>query len=272
MEVEDLKAKALFVRKRILELGKLVGNNGAHFGSSLSLTDILVGIYGTVFENKLHHKNDPHRDRFILSKGHGALGYFCVLEAFGYLTEKQTFTFEQNGSDFFAHAHKELNNGIEYSGGSLGLGVPFATGIALANRFKKIRSNIFVLVGDGECDEGIVWESAMSISNFNLSNVTIIVDKNKMQSDGEKVKIMNQQDLSKKFESFGFDVTEFDGHNFKAILKALNKTSKQPKALIANTIKGKGVNFMESNSDWHHGILNEKLYNEALASLEENYG
>ena len=142
MEVKDLKAKAFFVRKRILELGKLVGNNGAHFGSSLSLTDILVAIYGTVFENKLHHKNDLYRDRFILSKGHGALGYFCVLEAFGYLTENQTFTFEQNGSDFFAHAHKELNNGIEYSGGSLGLGVPFATGIALANRVKKIQSNI----------------------------------------------------------------------------------------------------------------------------------
>ena len=272
MEVKNLQDKALFVRKRIIELGKLVGNNGAHFGSSLSLTDLLVAIYGTVFENKLHLKNDPDRDRFILSKGHGALGYYCVLEAFGYLTNDQTNSFEQNGSDFFAHAHKELNNGIEYSGGSLGLGLPFATGIALANKVRKISSNIYVLVGDGECDEGIIWESLMSISNFNLSNITILVDKNKMQSDGEKVNIMNQKDLGKKFKSFGFDVTEIDGHNFKDILKALNKKSQQPKALIANTIKGKGVDFMESNSDWHHGILNEKLYDDAISSLDRNYG
>ena len=270
MEAHDLKDKALFVRRRILELGRLAGNNGAHFGSSLSLTDILVTIYKSYFDQ--NQKHSCERNRFILSKGHGALGYYCVLEAFNFLNKEQTDTFELNGSNFFAHSHKDTNNGIEYSGGSLGLGLPFAVGMALANRLKKVESKIFVLLGDGECDEGIVWESLMSVKNFNLNNITIVVDKNNMQSDGKKINIMNQEDLAMKFISFGFDVTQFDGHDLSAIQAALEVKSSSPKALIANTIKGKGVSFMESNPDWHHGILNEKLFNESLLSLEKNYG
>ena len=269
MDSNELKNKALFSRRRILDLGKLAGKNGAHFGSSLSITDLLVCLYGTILKKQ---KNNPNRDRFILSKGHGALGYFCVLEAFGYLNKEETNLFEKNGSNFFAHAHKELDHGIEYSGGSLGLGLPFAVGIALANKMKKIESQIFVLLGDGECDEGIIWESLMSINNFNLKNITVIVDKNDMQSDGDKLKIMNQDSLALKFKSFGFDATEIDGHSYDDILKALEHSSNSPKAIIAKTIKGKGVDFMESNGDWHHGILTEKLFNDAAASLKKNYG
>jgi transketolase len=194
------------------------------------------------------------------------------LENFGYLDKNHTSKFEQNGTNLFAHAHKNLSHGIEYSGGSLGLGLSFGVGIALANRMKDLDPKIIVLVGDGECDEGIVWESLMSISNFNLDNFLVIVDRNKMQSDGEKIQIMDQKDIALKFKSFGFDVCEIDGHDHQQIKEALNQNQTCPKAIIANTIKGKGIGFMESNSNWHHGYLNENLFNEALEDLEKGYG
>jgi len=267
MRLDSIK-KSEFARKRVIELGYCSKRNGAHFGSSLSLIDILCCLYSVFFPKSLNGVNDKDRTRFILSKGHGALGYFSVLEAFGFLSKVQTSQFEVNGSNFFAHAHKDLDHGIEYSGGSLGLGVSFAVGIALANKLRDINSQVIVLAGDGECDEGIVWESLMSAAHYDLKNFTIIVDRNGMQSDGLKSLIMSHQDVCLKAKSFGFQVHEIDGHDHVAINEALTTSASKPKAIIANTTKGKGVSFMESNPIWHHGSLNDQQYTQALKDLE----
>jgi len=268
MTLSKSKEVASFARRRILELGLECGRNGAHFGSSLSLIDILAVLYTSALKFSKKTSNHPKRHRFILSKGHGALGYFSILEAVGFLNKNQTSMFEKNGSEFFAHAHKNLDNGIEYSGCRLGLGLTIAVGIAIANKLKKITSKVIVLIGDGECDEGIIWEAMMSAKNFSLDNLVIIVDRNGMQSDGEKKLIMNQFDLTAKFASFGFDAIEINGHDHEQILSAIIQPHQSPKAIIANTKKGYGIKFMENNGDWHHGILSEKLFNDALKDIE----
>ena len=264
----NTQKKASFSRKRIIDLGYNSGRNGAHFGSSLSLVDIVVNIYDLFFYNGVENSHNPERNRFILSKGHGALGYFSVLEAFGFMDSIVTSSFERNGSNLFAHAHKNLNYGIEYSGGSLALGTSFGVGIALANNIRKIDSKIIVLVGDGECDEGMVWEALMSASNYDLQNFIFIVDRNGLQSDGNKSNIMDQKDLCSKLTAFGFCVNEIDGHNHGQIRNALLNEGPLPKAIVANTIKGKGISFMENNADWHHGSLTEKQYNQAISELD----
>ena len=260
--------KALFSRRRIIDLGYGTGRNGAHFGSSLSLVDIVTIIYSIFFKQGAANSKSVHRNKFILSKGHGALGYFSVLEAFGFLDSIDTSGFEKNGSNIFAHAHKDLSRGIEYSGGSLGLGLSFGVGVAIANRIRKIDSKVIVLVGDGECDEGMVWEALMSASHYDLKDFILIVDRNGLQSDGDKLSIMDQKDLCEKLTSFGFCVHEIDGHDHDEISNALLIEEPLPKAIVANTIKGKGISFMENNGDWHHGSLTEKQYILAMEELE----
>ena len=264
----DTHEKALFSRRRIIDLGYRTGRNGAHFGSSLSLVDILTNVYSVFFEGGVKNSKNPNRNKFILSKGHGALGYFSVLEAFGFIDSTATSGFEKNGSNVFAHAHKDLSQGIEYSGGSLGLGSSFGVGVALANRIRKIDSKVIVLVGDGECDEGMVWEALMSASNFDLQNFILIVDNNGLQSDGDKRSIMDQKDLSEKLASFGFCVNEIDGHDHDQIRNALLSEGPLPRAIVANTIKGKGISFMENNGDWHHGSLTQQQYTLAMEELD----
>lgn len=268
MDPRDSLKCANFSRNRVIEMGYACGKSGAHFGSSLSLIDILSVLYTCEYAPLIGDSKKPERNRFILSKGHGALGYFAILESCGFLSKKQTDSFEVNGSNFFAHAHKDLNNGVEYSGGSLGLGLPFCVGISLANKKMKFNSKIFVLVGDGECDEGIIWESLMAASNYNLENLTVIVDRNMMQSDGNKELIMDQKDLPSKFKSFGFDTYDINGHNHSEIKKSILAEHNKPKAIIANTKKGYGISFMQDNPDWHHGVLSEKKYLEAINELK----
>lgn len=263
--------KSLWIRKRLLELGKNAGKVGAHFGSSLSAVDVLVAVYDFLSAEKALLKNSESRSRFILSKGHCALGLFATLEYYGLLTSEKTSGFGKNGSNVFCHAHRNITEGIEFSGGSLGLGFPFAVGVALSNRLKNLNSKVFLMLGDGECDEGIVWEAAMSASNYKLSNFVVIVDKNGMQSDGLKTDIMDQLDIAKKFSSFGFDVFEVDGHSVSDISAAIMASSIKPIAVICNTIKGKGVPFMENSPDWHYGTLSDSQYTEAIASLERSY-
>jgi transketolase len=264
------QTKANEARRSIIDLGYRAGRNGAHFGSSLSLVDIITNVYKAYFQFGVNQSKVENRTKFILSKGHGALGYFSVLEAFGYINSSELSGFEKNGSNLFAHAHKDLSKGIEYSGGSLGLGVSFAVGVAIANKLKKIESKVIVLVGDGECDEGIVWEALMSASNYDLTNFMIIIDKNGMQSDGNKSKIMDQKNLCEKLTAFGFCVEEVDGHNHTQISDALTRKSLLPRAIVANTVKGKGISFMENNADWHHGSLTQKQYDLAINELNNS--
>ena len=254
-----------WIRKRILKLAKNAGANGSHLGGSLSIVEVLAVLYsiierGAILEN---------RDRFILSKGHGALALYCMLEKKGLLTKEETDTFESNGTDFFAHAKRNIEKGIEFSGGSLSLGISFAIGVALACKSKGINNHVYVLVGDGECNEGLLWESIMAAANFQLNNLTVIVDCNSLQSDGFTKDIMNLSSLAKKFTSFGFNTIEIDGHSIDQLYESLSSISTlAPKAIIARTVKGKGVSFMENERSWHHGILTDKLYEQALSELE----
>lgn len=265
----DSSSLALQVRRRVLELGFCAGKNGSHQGSGMSIVDILAVLYGGVLNVHQDYLNSPMRDRFILSKGHAALALYAVLEQRGFLTKEETSTFEINGTSYYAHAHRDISKGIEFSGGSLSLGLSFGVGVALSCKKAALNNRIIILVGDGECDEGLVWESAMAAANFALSNLTVVVDCNGMQSDGKKSEIMNQLSIADKFRAFGFDVIEIDGHQHQAIDTALrHRHEALPVAIIANTVKGKGVSFMEGNPDWHHGVLTQILFDTAMTELK----
>lgn len=259
-----MKINSLNIRRRILELALKAGSSGAHLGGSLSCVEILSAIY-----EKLDVANmSEHRDRVILSKGHGALALYCVLEAVGIMTKEDVETFETNGTHLFAHASRNIEKGIEFSGGSLGLGISFAVGVAMACKEKRLSNHIYVIVGDGECDEGIFWESLEAINKYKLDNMTIIVDKNGIQADGPTEQVMDLSPMSEKLASFGLDVIEVDGHSVEELTKALNKaTGGKAKAIIAHTVKGKGVSFMENTAAWHHGVVNQKKYDKAVEEL-----
>lgn len=255
----------IWMRRRILELAYRAGPNGAHIGGSLSLVEILNVLYS---QGLNLDSNDKNRDRIILSKGHGALALYCILEKKGILTRDDTETFEQNGTVFFAHAKRNLEKGIEFSGGSLSLGFSFAVGVALA--CKNEGNHIYVILGDGECDEGLVWESAMSAAYYGLDNLTIIVDNNGLQSDGYTNEVMCSCSLEEKFKAFGCNVLVVDGHSEEELQKAFTtQSSGKPKAIIAKTIKGKGVKFLENQPISHHLVLKDAQYEQAIKEIED---
>ncbi len=254
------------VRLRILELTFKVGKSGAHVGGGLSTVEILSVLYSGILRFDKTNPNDKSRDRFILSKGHSAIALFAVLEQVGYLTKDELDQFEVNGSPYYAHASRNVSKGIEFSGGSLSLGLSFAVGVALSCKKDDLQNHVYVLVGDGECDEGLIWEALMSASHFNLNNLTVIVDFNRLQSDGYTKEIMNKSTLGEKFKSFGFNVSEIDGHNLDIINEAFaTRDFSKPNAIIAHTVKGKGVSFMENNINWHHGSLSCAQYELAIS-------
>jgi len=255
-------------RQRILELAHNAGNSGSHLGGSLSLVEILVSLYHKILRYDKQNMDLPSRDRMILSKGHGAMGLYAVLEGAGILTPEQTSSFEQDMSHFYAHAARNLSNGIEFSGGSLSLGFSFGVGVAIACRKAGYSNHIFVILGDGECNEGMIWEAAMSAANFRLDNLTVIVDCNNLQSDGNTKEVMDMFSLSDKFSSFGFHSAQVDGHDVAALIDAFENRKKGAlNAIIAQTVKGKGVSYMENNRIWHHGVLNETQYQEAIKEI-----
>lgn len=256
------------MRIRIIELAFQAGKRGAHLGGSLSSVEILA----TLFKLVKHY--DPscpdERDRIIISKGHAALALYCALECAGILSEEEINTFENNGSCYIAHAKRDITKGIEFSGGSLGLGISYAVGVALACKAKAIQNQIYVLLGDGECDEGLVWEALMCIKNYNLTNFNIIVDRNHLQADGSTEDVMNPVSLFEKFVAFGFNTIETNGHSVKDLLEAFNRRdTTMPNAIIAETVKGKGISFMENKKTWHHGVLSESQFKKAKDELNK---
>lgn len=253
------------IRKRILELAFGAGSNGSHLGGSLSVVEILNTLYHSGFN---FNPADETRDRLILSKGHAALALYCVLESLGIISKEDAETFEQNGTALFAHAKKNISGGIEFSGGSLSLGISYAVGVALACKSKGINNRIFVLLGDGECDEGLVWEAVMSAVNYHLDNLTFIVDCNGLQSDGYTKDVMDHSPLEKKFEGFGCKVVSVNGHSETDLLNVYKADSKDcPLAIVAHTVKGKGVSFMENMQQWHHGTLLQAQYEQAMEEV-----
>ncbi len=260
------------IRRDIVEAGYHCGES-AHFGGGLSIVDLLAVLY----EKHLRFdKNDPlwsERDVFILSKGHGVLGYFATLKNIGLISSDCFRTFQKNGSDLIAHPVLNLPLGIESSNGSLGQGLSFGCGIALAAKKKLMGKRIYIMLGDGECNEGSVWEAAMFAAQYELDNLIAIIDVNGFQNDGPTAVVSNKANMAAKWSAFGWNTIEIDGHSTEQISNAYKyaeNTTGKPTAIIANTIKGKGVSFMENNNEWHHNRLTEKNYLIAIDELENS--
>lgn len=266
-KINTLEQMANAIRFDIIKTGFLSGTKGAHFGGCLSMAEILATLYSD-FVN-YDFTDLEHRDRVVLSKGHAALGLYCALYEKGILSKQELEGFEQDGNDLIAHSKRNLEKGLEFSGGSLSLGLSHAVGVAYACKLKRLSNRIYAIVGDGELNEGLVWESLMFASHQKLNNITVIIDHNHLQADGFIEDVLNTDPLKDKLIAFGFDTCQVDGHSVEAIYQVLSNPSKlRPTAIIAETVKGKGVSFMENKVKWHHGDLNELRYNKAIKELE----
>jgi transketolase len=229
----------------------------------------MATLYGSVMNYDTKNPFWENRDRFILSKGHGSLGYYTALAECGFFTIDELYTFEENGGFLPGQPVMNIEKGIECSSGSLGLGLSFGVGFALSAKKRNFNFKTYVLLGDGECNEGTVWEAAMSASHFNLNNLIAIIDDNKMQSDGNSTDVLNMRSFAEKWSSFGWEAVELDGHDVRALHESLTQyKGEKPLVIIANTVKGKGISFMEANIDWHHGQLTKSLYERAMNELE----
>ncbi len=264
----NLRDLAKTIRLSALKMALDCGRNGSHLGAAMSSVEIYSALYGTVLRYDVQNPEDENRDRLVVSKGHSVLAYYSALRYAGFLTDSDISSFETSGSHFHGHAMRNLRSGIEFSGGSLSMGMSFAVGEALACKRKGLSARLFALVGDGECDEGLIWEAAMAAANFNLDNFTVIVDKNVLQYDGPTSDVMDLKDLAAKFRAFGFEVQEVDGHNPDAIAESLERKHNTPMCIIAHTVKGKGVSFMSNNKEWHHHTLSREQYEQAVKEVE----
>ena len=261
-------AIALQIRRSVLQMSMAAGSVGAHLGGSLSMTEILAVLYFGVMRYDVQNPQWEQRDRFILSKGHGSPSFYAVLSLAGFIDEQDLATFKSDGDYLSAHPSMNVKKGIEFSSGSLGQGLSLGVGSALALKRKTNDvARVFVLLGDGELNEGSVWEAAMSAAHFRLSNLVAIVDKNGLQQDGMTKQVMDTGDLAAKWKSFGWTVREVDGHDLTALYDTLQSSADGPLAIIAHTIKGKGVSFMENNRAWHHSRLTQTQFDQAIAEL-----
>lgn len=266
--IEKLNNISLDVRKQIIELAYHAGKNSAHSGGSLSAVEILTTLYHVFL--KRDDNDFENRDRVIISKAHASLVQYCVLETYGLLSKDEISHFEESGSKYTVHAHKDLQKGLEFSGGSLGLGISYAVGVAYALKEKLSSAHVYALIGDGEANEGIVWEALMFAKHNKLSNLTVIVDHNHLQADGFVEDVLDTTDMASKFRAFGFSTQEVDGHNVSELIEAFaGKSTEFPNAIIAETVKGKGVSFMENKYNWHYTVLPEGKYKKAIAELNK---
>lgn len=269
-EIELCRQTALEIRREIITMTYATGNGGAHLGGSLSMVEMLATLYKCRIQYRPDEPNWEYRDRVILSKGHAALALYPTLAQAGIIERARLKEFKQNGSQLSGHPSMNGLTGIEFASGSLGQGLSLAVGSALALRRKcNMKSRVFVYLGDGECDEGSVWEAAASAAHYRLNNIIAIVDANAIQYDGSTEEILNMSPLPLKWESFGWNVTEIDGHDIAALLDAYSYESDKPYVIIANTIKGKGISFMEGEKQYHNARLSDKQYEVAMKELEK---
>jgi transketolase len=247
------------LRARIIENSFKTGT--PHLGSCLSCIDLLTVLYFSVLNINPKLPQSPSRDRLILSKGHGAPALFQTLAEKGFYDRSLLDTYGKDGSFFAEHPPTpDYLPGIEAATGSLGHGLPIGLGIAIAANIKKLEYDVYVILGDGECNEGSIWESSLLASAQKVNNLCVFVDFNKWQATGRSEEVMGLSPLLDKWKAFGWNVLEIDGHDIKSILDACNQfqmEKQKPTAIIANTIKGKGVSFMEDDNNWHYRIPNE---------------
>ena len=244
-----LKRQSNIARQKIIEV--TTEAESGHLAGSLSCIDILVVLYFKVLKHNPKKPNWEKRDRFILSKGHAAPAFYTVLAMSGYFPEEELFTLRKINSRLQGHPDCKKLPGVEISTGSLGQGLSSATGMALGYKYDNKDGQIYCLVGDGECDEGQIWEAAMFASSNDLENITVIIDRNRYQIDGRTEEVLKLEPFKSKWNSFGWETKEIDGHNLEEIQKSLQNSRGRRVAIIANTVKGKGVSFLENNNKYH---------------------
>ncbi len=267
--LKEMEAIAKKLRRHIITMIASAGSG--HPGGSLSAVEIVTALYFQVLRNRPADPKWTERDRFVLSKGHAAPVLYSALAECGYFPVEELTSLRQIDSRLQGHPDRSCTPGVEMSTGSLGQGLSFGVGVALAGRLDSRSYRTYVLLGDGECNEGQVWEAAMAAAHFKLDRLTAIVDRNGLQLDGFTRDIMNTEPLADKWRSFGWHVIEVDGHDLAKVLAALEAAGRvtgQPTAIVARTVKGKGVSFMENNVDFHGKPPTPEQARQALKELE----
>ena len=269
-DIKELEKIANEIRTGIIE--QVYNGKSGHPGGALSCADILTVLYFNQMNIDSKKPNDEQRDRFVLSKGHASPALYATLAKRGYFDEKELVGFR--GINSILQGHPDMKNipGVDMSTGSLGQGLSCANGMALSSKLNKQGFRVYCLVGDGEIEEGQIWEAAMSAVHYKLDNLCLIVDNNNLQIDGTIEEVMNSKPIDKKLESFGFNTINVDGHNIEELINAFNNAKLEkgrPTAIIFKTIKGKGVSFMENQVGWHGKAPNEEQYKQAIAELKE---
>lgn len=271
-QVEELNNLCRDVRKDIITM--IHAAKSGHPGGNLSAVEIMAVLYKCCMKQDPMWDKSPDfekRDRFVLSKGHASAALYAVLAECGYFPKDELITFRKLGSKLQGHPSCRMLKGIEVSTGSLGQGLSMACGIALGLKLDKNPANVYVYLGDGELQEGSVWEALMNASHNKLNNIIAFVDKNKLQIDGCTDDVKSIEPLDEKFEAFGWNVIEIDGHNVEEIFDAVQsaKTMDTPSVIIADTVKGKGVSFMENNAGWHGKAPSDDEFQKAMAELSK---
>ena len=266
--VEELKSISKLIRKDIVSM--LTESASGHPGGSLSAADIVTTLFFKEMNIDPNNPKDPNRDRFVLSKGHAAPVLYSALARKGFFPVEELSTLRKFGSRLQGHPSMKCLPGIDMSTGSLGQGFSVACGMAMAAKLDNAPWNVYALLGDGEVQEGIIWEAAMSAAHYKLDNMIAFLDYNGLQIDGEVESVMNINPIEDKFKTFGWNVITIDGHDFDQIFAALDMakdTVDKPTMIIAKTIKGKGVSFMENQASWHGSAPSEEQLKQALSEL-----
>jgi len=264
---QPLTETAREVRQRLVQM--IYEAKGGHIGGSLSSVEILVSLFFHAMRYDPRQPDSQERDRFILSKGHSVEGYYCVLAKAGFFPEEELSSYGKFGSFLYGHPTCKVP-GVDVPSGSLGHGLGVACGMALAGKRDGASLRVFVLIGDGELAEGSIWEAVMAAAHFGLDHLVAVVDCNKLQISGPTREIMSTQNLAQRWQSFGWEVREVDGHDLDALNRVFDEVPWQvgrPQVLLAHTIKGRGVSFMENVASWHHGEMSPAQYEAAMREL-----
>lgn len=269
MNLNEMKEKAINIRENIVRM--VSHASSGHPGGSLSATDILVSLYFKEMNINLENVNESNRDKFVLSKGHASPVLYATLAEKGFINQEDLLTFRAINSKLQGHPNMHYVKGVDMSTGSLGQGLSAAVGMAMSYKLHHQDYRVYTLIGDGESEEGQIWEAAMAAAHYKLDNLVAILDFNGLQIDGDIKKVMNPTPFDTKFKAFGWNVIEVDGHNFEALenaYKQARNTKGQPTLILAHTIKGKGVSFMENNAAWHGSAPNSEQRDAAIKELE----
>lgn len=266
---KELKNHAINIRKNIVEM--IAKSKSGHPGGSLSSVEILTYLYFKEMNINKDNLDKKERDYFVLSKGHAAPVLYSTLSEAGFIPKEELMTLRTLGSNLQGHPDSKRIKSVDVSTGSLGQGISNAVGIAIGAKIDNSSTRVYTLLGDGELQEGLVWEAAMSAAHYKLDNLVAFIDYNNLQIDGKNEDVMNIKPLDKKFEGFGWNVLIIDGHSFTDLeksLKTARETKDKPTVIIANTVKGKGVSFMENNAGWHGSAPNAQQRDQAVEEIE----